>query len=509
MPGMLWIVSNALVVLTAWFGQAKQDADANSEVAEKNQPRADIYGEPLPSGALARMGTIQFRHPSGSTKNLYYSPTTSVAFAPDGQVITTGLPQSLRFWNANTGNFLFEIESPDFWGGQVYSPDGRFIAAPLGHLTPEKGVETYAGVWDVKTRKLHHRFPPENGFGTHIWHIAFSRDGKQLAMAHEKGAIHLWNLDTGQEVAVFHQASKGGPLAGIAFSQDGKTLVSMPYRPDEFWHWDLAKRRAVKVVSRAIKRTQNQSLWLSYDGALACLYGTDGIVHTLDTSTGEELWAQPAGGRIAFTPDGRFFANAKLAVERAIDVTLRDAKTGNALRSFTMPPILQEEGYLAFSPDGSRMANGGFYPRLFDVANGNELLRKPAHESFVYGLAFTPDSKTLLSGGADHMIGVWDVATGKNRHFVTGNRWIVTGVAAVPGGDTFVSGGQDGIIRLHDWRTGKEVRRFGFDVGKNERSPQFKKLQVSPDGKQLPVKYSPRTEAKKLFFTPGISPSAN
>src|SRR5262249_14778325 len=89
---------------------------------------------------------------------------------------------------------------------------------------------------------------------------------------------------------------------------------------------------------------------------------------------------------------------------------------------------------------------------------------------------------TLLSGGQHGMIGIWDAATGKSRHFVQAHRWYVTGVALVPGGSTFVSSGLDGTLRLHDWRTGKEVRRYSVDA---DQKQQFLELSVSANRKTV------------------------
>jgi WD40 repeat protein len=74
-------------------------------VAEKKQLSVDLYGEPLPPGAIARMGTIQFRQPPANSpaSKFLADPTIGVAFSPEGQVIATSWWDRLRLWNANTG----------------------------------------------------------------------------------------------------------------------------------------------------------------------------------------------------------------------------------------------------------------------------------------------------------------------------------------------------------------------------------------------------------------------
>jgi WD40 repeat protein len=452
----------------------------------------------LPQGAIARMGTIQFRHSQGDWFDLTTDPGIDVAFSPDGQVIATSCWGRQRLWNASTGNFLFELKTSDYLrSGQVFSPDGRFLAVPVVQRWQEEGAESHVCLWDAKTGKLCNRFPRENGLGYHVRQVLFSPDNKLLAMADEQGTIHLWNTNTAKEVAAL--SSKSANITCLAFSSDGKTLVTLLHQPRKIWRWDIAKAEVSSVISLETldenKETEEgrtgtyHTYLLSNDGrTLACRFFGDRSVSLLDTSTGKvrcKLQEQidATDGRMAFTPDGRLLAVAGHTGgdESKAIVSLADTETGKLKHQFKVPS--QRLRQMTFSPDGSRVAIGGLYIRLYDVASGNELLSKPSHEGHICSLAFTPDSSTLISGGADGMVGIWDAATGKNRHLIPTIHWgIVTGVAVVPGGSTVVSGGQDGIIRLHDWRTGKEIRRFGFDP---DEKRQFKELRVSGDGKTV------------------------
>jgi RNA polymerase sigma factor (sigma-70 family) len=477
--------------------EAKPNADQQPEAGQKKQERVDLYCEPLPQGALARMGTIQFRHPLSKWPDLT-EPRIVVAFSPDGQVIATSDKERLRLWNANSGKLLFEIKTSDwFWRGQVFSPDGRFLATPLVHYTPEEGGESYVCIWDAKTGKLRHRFPPRKGPGSDIRHILFSPNSKLLAVACDQGTIHLWNTDTGKEVAVLSPKTAKTGYSCIAFAPDSKTIVTLLHQPRKIWHWDIARGGVSKVVSLETldaKKEVEEGKTGTYHGyalaedgrTLACHFFGDPIVHLLDTATGKvrsrlEVEVDARYGRMAFTPDSRFLATAKQTGGDESRMILSLCDTGTGKLKHQIKILSQNPGEfvpdLTFSPDGSRVIIGRWYIRLYDVASGKELLSKPAHQRTVSSLAFTPDGGTLISGGADGMIGIWDVATGKSRHFLPSVRWgSVTGVALVPGGSTFVSGGQDGLIRLQDWRTGKEIRRFGFDADEKQ---QFTGLRVS------------------------------
>ena len=67
------------------------------------EPKKDLYGDPLPPGAVARIGTVRMRHPSDLSQ---------VALSPDGKLLVTKAERSLRLWNGETGKLIKEILLP-------------------------------------------------------------------------------------------------------------------------------------------------------------------------------------------------------------------------------------------------------------------------------------------------------------------------------------------------------------------------------------------------------------
>src|SRR5262249_30895498 len=136
---------------------------------------------------------------------------------------------------------------------------------------------------------------------------------------------------------------------------------------------------------------------------------------------------------------------------------------------------------LAFSPDGKTIASGSRnLIVLSDVASGKELARLEAKMRTVDGLTFTPDGKALLSWGEDGDVRIWDVKERKVRSVCTGRFGGGRSVGVSHDGKTIVQATASSTLCVWDVATGKE--RFtefdGHDTAVNC-------IAFSPDGKVL------------------------
>src|SRR5947209_4047616 len=78
-------------------------APAVSHAQDKTPARLDRFGDPLPPGVVARLGTVRFHR------------SDCAAYSPDGKFVVTGDGDGIYFWEAATGRKLRQLPTED-WG---------------------------------------------------------------------------------------------------------------------------------------------------------------------------------------------------------------------------------------------------------------------------------------------------------------------------------------------------------------------------------------------------------
>ena len=92
---------------------------------------------------------------------------------------------------------------------------------------------------------------------------------------------------------------------------------------------------------------------------------------------------------------------------------------------------------IAFSPDGSLIATGGFDGKaiLWDATTGMPLHTITGHDGLVLGVAFSPDGTRLATSSTDKTAKIWDVKSGQLLLTLTGHTEPDTGYCLQPGWD--------------------------------------------------------------------------
>jgi WD40 repeat protein/serine/threonine protein kinase/tetratricopeptide (TPR) repeat protein len=366
----------------------------------------------------------------------------SVAFSPDGKMIITGSwDRTARLWDASTGLPLGPpIKHPDAVRLAAFSPDGRTIVTGCqDHL---------ARLWDAATgtpisQPLEHR-------GT-VYTALFSADGRSILTGSRDGMARLWDGEVSQPVG--RVLDYGSPAQLAAFSRDGKTILTAT-GDGQVQLWDVASGH--RIGPTLDLGTTIHRIALSPNGT-TILTGSEGQTARLwDVATGRPL-GQPmecenwANSR-SFSPDGKMFLTGG-----GEDGTARlwDAATGRPLRSLEHSHTVQS---VAFSPDSKTILTGCWdkMARLWDAATGRPLGQPMPHDDPVGLVAFSPDGKTILTGSGN-TTRLWDAMTGRPLGPPQEHSVLALRAAFSPDGRTILAQSSDETVRLWDVATGRPI----------------------------------------------------
>lgn len=220
-------------------------------------------------------------------------------------------------------------------------------------------------------------------------------------------------------VATLPPAKDESHLYSVAFTKDGKSLVTMLGKTVHFWDTATWKERAKLTVP-----DEERQLVMMPDGkSFALLEGRHGKspISVYDVESGEvslPVELRPSVGpmnQIAVSDDGKLIVTAG-SLNSAPTFWKIDATTGK-FETTALPADNDQFYALALSPDG-KVAAAGFNRNTFvvpvvELATGKELFRLKVGEHMAKRLAFSADGKMLAAAGLEEPIRIFDLATGK------------------------------------------------------------------------------------------------
>lgn len=281
------------------------------------------------------------------------------------------------------------------------------------------------------------------GLSNLVTTLAFSPDSRRLVSAGRDGTLRVWNLDRRELESAL--PSLTGHVFRVTFSADGKQLAVGAWEGVELWDtesWQVTARLDVPMASVAFAPS-NSLLAIGHSNVI---WGADytGSVWLWDTAQrATQSCLTNAGGRVAFSPDGRTLASGN----HGDDIQLWDLPSGRLCGHFTNGLRLL---HLEFSPDGRFLGTIQWHdgPRLGQVSGTNSLEHLGGDHSRVRALAFSPDSRTIATAGSDRTVDLWDTNTRRLRHRLRGHGEEVWAVAFSPNGKLLASAGRDDGIFL-------------------------------------------------------------
>ncbi|HET9909780.1 MAG TPA: TIR domain-containing protein, partial [Anaerolineales bacterium] len=337
-------------------------------------------GKHIITGSYDRTARLWNADPLHDARTIYghVDPINSVSYSPDGtNILSASRDNSVRVWNAATLELEDTVKQSEALldPRAVFSAGGRWLAA---------GSEDYQGpnaniaFWE----KIGGEYPkpvvvPTND--NHVSSLVFSPPGdggesEYLLTGYENGQLDLWqNVDGVWNTVRTVVEPYGGPsFPTVMFTSDSKYIASVNGK--------------IKIIN---------------------IQDPNEVV----SSCAEELFSGTTynAKTIAFSPDSKY-----LAVPLGNDVVILNWKT-NQRQGCTLVGRLN--GHLApvkgliFSPDGNYLMSTSEdgIAILWGTETWQQLRLLAGHEGVITSAAFSPDSKSIVTGGADKTIRIWDV----------------------------------------------------------------------------------------------------
>ena len=477
-------------------------ADAGASHGEG--AKADLYGDPLPPGAVARLGTMRLRHAQAD-----------IVFSKDGKrLISCGCGGEVRIWDVATGKLL-RRQRLAWKPGETHelarialSPDGATAAA-------WNGQRVYIYDTDTGAERGRVSISPTLNFSLEPL-LRFSPDGKLLALqgvdAEKLGALQgadsdklvtqIWDVAEVKKL----QALRGPEreLDAVAFAPDGKHLLGRD--GGKLFLWDVLSGAEIDTGDQLIPRARG--LAFAPDGKTVVVGSDagDGRTRLLDAANLQETGQRKAlaavryvcDDRLLFSPDGRFLAGASAPDGPSAFISdMTGAKELQCLRGWKV---------FAFSPDRKTLVYNNYEYgkqfRLWDAAAGRPMLDRPGHDGPVAALAVSSDGKRVVSVGEDTLY-LWDAASGKLLRLWEEGHYHSQACLFSSDGKRLICAGCDCAIVVRDVASGKELQRLEVDSSEHKRVQlevvRFRALSLSANGKRLTAVATTSEISAKLY----------
>jgi WD40 repeat protein len=291
-----------------------------------------------------------------------YGPVSGLAFAGRRRLVSASALGVVTSWDLTGAEDLDQhspMDLPELSEVLGLSPDGRTLAVAD---FDDFGINTEIKLWDVAAGR-----PLGKSINLRdVYAVAFSPDGRRIAVGGSKPALALWDVRTQELLA---KQADAGDVSSLAFRADGDALASVG-DDGKIKLWETRRLRLMREI-------------------------------------------RARAGGVDFSPDGTLITTSGDPHARRVKAEIRvwNSETGAASGpSMAIPDDTIDS--VAVSHDGRMLATGGFRTiRLWDLRTHRQLGEPltPARAEGITPLAFSADDRTLASGQSGTVM-LWDVA---------------------------------------------------------------------------------------------------
>jgi RNA polymerase sigma factor (sigma-70 family) len=441
----LALAASATVALSYHGAAAESDPEdktpAAAKTAEKaaSSARVDAQGDPLPEGAILRLGSIRYRTGAG---------INHAALSPDGKLLAAASEPGITLFDLATG----------------------------------------------KPRHLRESAVP-NGFDTLGSKLAFSPDGKQLVSVTNGGNIRFWDVATGRLIRALGDGNdmpaipRGGTAIGMPAALFGTSHFAKVWFPPESKSVVAGTHDNFAIlIEPATGKVQRR---FQVAGELSSVASDGRTLAVIDAKRPEVILYDDSGKELR-----RFRHESKVdpatlcqggkrlvTINEKSEIKVWDTATGKEQRTFAGPAVKSQErtpSVVSIAPDGGTLfvgTQGGSILR-WDLRTGEAHEPLRGHGNWVTGLFHAPDGRSLISVSWDNVIRRWNLTTGQAESIGDGFALLLR-VARSPGGRKIAAASYPGRLEFWDAATGRRLHTYSFPAGYASR------VRFSPDGKRL------------------------
>jgi WD40 repeat protein len=398
--------------------------DGKAVLSVGRQPLARLFD--ATTGKLLR--EFQFADPQESGRSRNGTQGQPVAVSPDGRQLVLGYGAALQLFDIASGKQLRAFERPVFALHLVaFSPDGKTVVAagkPVNGDEHDKWISAIMApqlqskrkkaptpkgkvqIWDVGTGKSLRILEAVDGS---VASLAIAPDCKRLAVGGEGYDLRLWDMGNGKELRSFpfQREASNFPeqvnpeiqrIAALAFSPDGKTLVSAggDLFPGGHQMMMMSDTPTLDVWDPATGKHLHRLLKDEYNGFAGVAFSPNGQTLASAGRGGLYMWEMPSARQ--------FFS-------------FHNATTFKRNPAVHLTGLAAELSSVAFAPDGKTVCFGTETGTLhfWDIKAGKEVTLSNGHSGAIFNVAFAPDSHSVATSSVDSTTRIWQLPDGIER----------------------------------------------------------------------------------------------